>query len=630
MTIEDKLKDLPDSPGVYIMRNADGEVIYVGKAVVLKNRVRQYFQHTEKQRKVQAMVDRIADFEYIITPGEKDALALENNLIKKYKPYYNILLKDDKTSPYIRIDTKSDYPTITVTRKVKRDGASYYGPFVAVSTREIINIIKAAFKVRTCGKNFTKTTRECLDYHLGLCSAPCAGRITVEEYAESVKRLGAFLSGRDDGIERLITQKMNEAAENELFEAAINYREQLKTLKTFSDRVVTELPVGFDMDCFAFVTNGLYGAVGVQIIRGGKIMGMRKYTIDNTVVFDEENIANFLAQYYSRDGLVPREIALSQRIETAALSEYFRTSLSANPEITFPQKGIKAKLLENAKANVRDYIAKSIDREERKKQMTVTACQRLANLLGVEKIWRMECYDISNIQGVDKVASGVCFKNGVKSAKDYRRYRIRTVEGANDFASMEETLTRRLIHYKNGDPGFDEYPDLIVIDGGKGQLKSAMEAAARTGVPVTMVGLAKRDEEVYTPFSDEPLRLMKDDIALMLLQRIRDEAHRFAITYHRTLRQKRYESELKDVPYVGATTVKKVLAALPHREIMNATASDLAAKAGISMKAAQSIYEYYHGPREENRADDMTEGVDAPIENSDGGDADGIELIDLT
>ena len=588
-----KLKDLPDTPGVYIMRDESGAVIYVGKAVVLKNRVRQYFQHTEKPVKVQAMVDNIADFDYIITRTEKDALALENNLIKKYKPHYNILLKDDKTSPYIRIDTRAEFPTIEVTRRVKRDGARYFGPFIGVSVRDVISVLQSVFKLRTCSGKLAKRARPCLNFDIDLCLAPCCARCDKAKYQKSINGAVSFLSGGGDDISSVITQKMTEAAENENFERAISYRNQLRVLENLKSKVVGELGNIVNIDAFFYTDNGLYGAVSVCIVRGGKMMGVKNYIVNEPQVFGGD-MSTFLTQYYSITNELPDEICLQAECDTAPLSEYFGSVFSKRPAITFPQKGMRKKLLDTAARNCSDFLVKSADRVKRDEDMTVGACERLKAVFGLKSARRIECYDISNISGEDKVASGVVFIDGKADKAQYRRYRIRTVEGSDDFRSMYETLARRFVRYKNGDAGFNELPDLIVIDGGLEQVEFASRAADDAGVSVPMVGLAKRDEELYLRGKPEPIKLTRDDYGLRLLQRVRDEAHRFAVLYHRTLRSRRYESELKGISGVGAATVKKVLEAFNTRTIVTASAEEIAQKAGVTKKAAQSIYEYYH------------------------------------
>lgn len=599
--IAQKLKDLPETPGVYIMRDGTGQVIYVGKAVLLTRRVRQYFQKSDKPVKVQAMVDNIEDFDYIITRTEKDALALENNLIKKYKPHYNILLKDDKTSPYIRIDPHAEYPSIEVTRRVKRDGARYFGPFIGVSVRDVIAVLQSVYKLRTCKGKLKKRVRPCLDHDIDLCLAPCCELCERGEYMRAINGAMSFLSGGNDDISGVLEQKMTEAAEAENFERAILYRNQLRVLENLKSKVVGELGNIVNIDAFYYTDNGIYGAVSVCIVRGGKMMGVKNFIIDEPSVFGGD-MTTFLPQYYTMTNDLPDEICLQTECETEPLRDYLFSVFSKRPQVTFPQKGMRKKLVDTASRNCRDYLLKSVDREKRESDMTVGACARLADMFGLARARRIECYDISDISGADKVASQVVFIDGKADKAQYRRYRIRSVEGADDFRSMYETLTRRLIRYKNGDKGFNELPDLIVIDGGSEQVEFAARAADDVGVQVPMVGLAKRDEELWLRGAKQPICLKRDDYALRLLQRVRDEAHRFAVLYHRTVRSARYESELKGISGVGASTVKKVLAKFNTRTIATASAEELAEKAGITKKAAQNIYEYYH-PSEDNGKD---------------------------
>ncbi|MCI8413281.1 MAG: excinuclease ABC subunit UvrC [Clostridia bacterium] len=602
--LKERIRSLPDNPGVYIMKNAAGEIIYIGKAVVLKNRVRQYFNNSPKLPKVQAMVDNVADFEYIITLTEKDALTLEANLVKKHKPKYNILLKDDKASPYIRIDTSLDFPTLEVTRKLRKDGARYFGPyFNGISVRDVVNIIKTAYGMRTCGTKMkvNKASRECLDYFIGLCKAPCTARINKEEYAEVVRRVVAFLTGKDDTAEQLIEERMARAAANEDFERAITYRNQLNVLKKLNERTVANLGNISDLDLYGYVSDGAGAAVSVCLVRGGKMMGVKNFYMTDAGLGYADTITGFLGQYYRKDMFVPHEICLPDQIDSAVAMGESLSALSGHKvEIAFPKIGTKKSLLVCAERNATDFLSKSAAESKRKSDMTQGACERLARILGIQSARRMECYDISNISGVDKVSSQVVFINGAASKEDYRKYKIKTVEGANDFASMEETLKRRFARAKEGDEKFSELPDLIVIDGGKGQLGYAHEAMRLLGYDIPMVGLAKREEEIFTVGNSEPILLPKSDNALKLLQRIRDEAHRFAITYHRTLRKTRYVSLLEKIPLVGPTKAKILLAAFPNfNDIKEADETALAAIEGIDKAAARSVCEYFRNKQEE-------------------------------
>ena len=584
--LREHLDDLPLSPGVYIMKDVSGNVIYVGKAVVLKNRVRQYFNNSPKHVKVQAMVDNIDSFEYIITLSEKDALSLESNLVKKYNPRYNILLKDDKASPYIRIDLKQEYPTIEVTRRLKKDGAKYFGPYLnGLRVWDIVGIIKSAYGMRACPKKMT-AKRECLNYHIGLCHAPCKGRIDKEEYAKIVRRVMDFLTGRDETAEEVIKSKMMAAAKNQDFERAITYRDQLAMLELLKTRTVSDLDKVVDIDSFAIKSNGIYSTASVNVVRGGKMMGVYNYVLGETIQLGGEALESFAIQYYGGNHDIPSEVCFCEEFDSDGLREYLTALKGKKVDITFPKKGAKRKLTLMAEQNATDFLDKSAEKQRRNQNMTVDAAKRLADILKLKSVRRMECYDISHISGTDKVASGVVFVDGAPSKKDYRRYKIKTVEGNNDFACMAEVIKRRLSK--------GELPDLIVIDGGKGQLSSAMEIMSEQGLTIPMISLAEREEEIFIPHSSEPIVLAKSDYALRLLQRIRDEAHRFAITYHRSLRAKRITSELDNIKGVGSKKREILLKSYANfADIKKATVAELEAINGIDAKTARAINEYF-------------------------------------
>ena len=604
MTLEEKIKNLPENSGVYIMHDKAGNIIYVGKAVVLKNRVRQYFNHSPKPAKVQAMVDNIADFEYMITLTEKDALALEANLIRKYKPHYNILLKDDKHSPYIKIDMREDYPAIEVTRKVRRDGARYFGPFFnGVRAGDIVGVIRSAYRMRTCPKKMRKKDRACLNYHIGLCLAPCMGYVTKEEYREVVMRVVRFLSGYDDGAEKLLTERMNAAVEREEFERAITYRDQLEMLKKLRERTVANLGNVTDVDAFAYADSGDYGVMSVAMVRGNKMMGVKNFPVTDAVGDVGELFSSFAAQYYSENNEMPEEICFEEEFDSGALTEFLAATAGKPPVISFPKKGARARLVRTAKSNASDYLVKSVEKSERERDMTTGATKQLCRILGIQSARRIECYDISNISGVDKVASQSVFIDGKRSPQDYRKYKIKTVEGSDDFRCMEETIRRRFSRATGGDEKFTDLPDLIVIDGGKGQLSFAYGIMREMGYDIPMVGLAKREEEVFTPDNPDPIIIPHDNYALRLLQRVRDEAHRFAITYHRKLRSRRYFSELDEVPGVGPERRKILLKTFEDAaDIKNASVETLAAVDGIDLRTARSIHDYFAKKSEEEAA----------------------------
>lgn len=595
--IKEKLKLLPDNPGVYIMQDKYGNVIYVGKARVLKNRVRQYFHNSPKPEKVMKMVENIADFNYIITDSEIDALALENNLIKKYKPKYNILLKDDKTYPYIKANLSEKFPNFCITRKIKKDGSKYFGPFMGgVSCKDILDILQLTYSVRLCHTQInSKPKRECLNYHIGRCTAPCAHKVDEKEYAAQVKSALSFLEGNYKEAESLLTSKMLLSAEGENFELALDYKNKLNMLSKLEAKRITSLSRYIDADIIAYATNNLYSAVNVLVTRKGIMQGGSSFALDEAYINDGEALTAFIVQYYSNHE-VPSEIIVEDFCEEALLRNYFKEKFDKNVEITLAKQGVKAKLLNMAKKNAAEYLEKSVDKIKHRDDMTVNACMRLKQLLNLEKYpRRMECYDISNISGVDKVGSMVVFIDGEADRSSYRRFKIRTVEGANDFASLQEVLTRRLSKLGTEEEGKFQRPDLIIIDGGKGQLSAVKRIFDDMQVEgIELVSLAKREEEIFTLYSDESVKIPHRDYSLKMLQRIRDEAHRFAITYFRNIHSKNnLTSVLNEIDGVGK--VKRI--ALMQKfgtldKIIGASVEEIAKTEGIGEKLAVKIKNY--------------------------------------
>lgn len=597
-TLTQKLALLPDKPGVYIMLDSDGRIIYVGKARVLKNRVRQYFHLSAlKPVKVQNMVDNIADFNYIITASESDALLLEATLIKKHKPKYNILLKDDKNFPFVRIDLKEKYPRVTMTRKLTRDGARYFGPFLnGVSIRELLEIIHLAYPVRSCSLNLEKSrnTRGCLNSYLGRCLAPCLGNVDERAYREMIGEVMAFLKGDVDRVEKIFFDKMLRLSQNEEFEQALQYKNRLGILKRLSERKVVSLTRHLNIDAFAVVSNGVYGVVSALFVRDGKIFGARNF--ESRIEGGEEDfLRNVLYGYYAKSPVFPDQIILNRSEE--GLEGYFKEAYGERVEVFVPKQGTKKKIVDMAVSNAEEYLSKNVEQIERKELLSVGAAEELTRVLGLPKYARrMECYDISNISGVDKTASMVVCIDGTPAHSLYRRFRIKTVEGSNDFESLKETLTRRMARLAAADDeSFSERPDLIIIDGGKGQLSSVMEIMEGLGSDIPVVSLAKREEEIFLPHNPEPLVLPKSSIVLRLFQRIRDEAHRFAITYHRTLRNRRYESVLEEIPGIGKARRLALGKKFPLLDdLKQATPEEIAETEGISKTIAQNIYDYFH------------------------------------
>lgn len=595
--LREKLNLLPENPGVYIMLDKDGIVIYVGKARVLKNRVRQYFHSSAKPEKVAAMVEHIADFYYIITQTEIDALALENNLIKKYKPKYNILLKDDKTYPYIKVHTKENFPRVSITRKIKKDG-KYFGPFMGgVRCGELLDVVEAVYNVRSCKVAVgEKPKKPCLAYHLGRCLAPCAHLCTQEEYTAQVKGALSFLDGDYEYAEKILQEKMLRFAENEEFELAMQYREKLQMLSKLKLKRITSLNKALNADVIALKTNFLYSAVNVLVTRSGIMQGGSNFALEDGSFTETDALTAFIIQYYSNHEL-PDQIITQEFCEKELLESYFQDKFGKKVEIVLAKQGVKKQLLEMAEKNAGEYLSRSVDKIKHKNDMTKNACQRLKEILGLKKYpKRMECYDISNVSGVDKVGSMVVFIDGEADRSSYRRFKIKTVEGANDYASHQEMMRRRLAKLGTDEEARFPKPDLIIIDGGKGQLSAVKEIFDEFAITdVELVSLAEREEEVFTLFQEESIRIDHRDFSLKLLQRIRDEAHRFAITYFRSLHSKRnLASVLQEIDGIGK---KKRMALLEKfgtiDKIMSADVEALSTVEGIGEELAKKIFTYF-------------------------------------
>lgn len=572
-------------------------VIYVGKARVLKNRVRQYFHNSPKPEKVMKMVENIRDFNYIITNTEIDALALENNLIKKYKPKYNILLKDDKTYPYIKADMREDFPNFYITRKINKDGCKYFGPFMGgINCKDILDTLQLTYNVRLCHTKTSGNKRECLNYHIGRCPAPCAGFISKKEYAARVKKALNFLEGNYKDAEITLKEKMSKAAEDENFELALAYRNKLEMLSKLEAKRLTSLNRYIDADIIAYATNNMYSALNVLVTRKGIMQGGSSFALDEAHMSDADAVTSFITQYYQNHE-PPAEIICEEFCEKELLQNYFKEKFGKTVEITLAKLGDKARLLAMAKKNAAEYLDKSVDKIKHKDDMTVNACKRLQSLLSLKSYpRRMECYDISNISGVDKVGSMVVFIDGEADRNSYRRFKIKTVEGANDFASLQEVLTRRLDKLGGDEEEKFPKPDLIIIDGGKGQLsavKSIFDERQIDGIE--LISLAKREEEVFTLYSEESVKIPHRDYALKTLQRIRDEAHRFAITYFRNIHSKRnLQSVLTEIDGVGKVRRMALMEKFGTLNgIMNASERELAevVPAGLARRIKEHLQE---------------------------------------
>lgn len=600
-SIKERVHNLPMNPGVYIMRDEYGTIIYIGKAKHLKNRVSSYFLNTIKQPKVQLMADSVKTFDYIITNSELEALNLEANLIKKHQPFYNILLKDGKAHPFLKIDLRQDYPVVELTRRLKRDGAKYFGPyFGAVNGRELLDFVNTTFSLKTCGLNLNKgkiAKRECLNYQLGLCYAPCTGRISKEDYRKEIDKVIAFLNGETGYAKKVLEQKMVACAETENFEKAIVYRNNLKMVNLLNEKMITELTNASDIDILGYFTNGVTSVVSVLVVRAGKIMGLNNFNVVDININVEEVLTDFITQYYPNNSTVPTEVVFP--VELGDLVESYLNQYTKNKvKITVPKIGIRKKLLTMAEVNAKEYLEKNTEKQKLAEQKTIGAVKALKERLNLPELpIRIEGFDISNISGTNMVASMVVFTNGEPNYSHYRKFKIKTVVGENnDFECMKEVLTRRLGELSGDDVSFSTRPNLILIDGGKGQLSYAYSVLNSFGLNIPMISLAEKDEIIFRPNESEGVVLSKDDYALKLLQRVRDESHRYAITFHRSLRNKNaLVSELSKIVGVGKV---KEMAILSHfrdiNKIKNATKEELMQVKGISSKFADLIYDYFH------------------------------------
>lgn len=598
--VAEKLQLLPNNPGVYIMKDDQDKIIYVGKAIVLKNRVRQYFQQNHQHSpKVKAMVARIADFETIITGSEVEALILECNLIKKHRPKYNISLKDDKTYPYVKVSVQEKYPRVMITRRILRDGAKYFGPYTDVGAmHDSLKLLKRMFPLRTC-KNMN-VDRPCLEYHIKRCLAPCADLVAYEDYHRMIKEVCLFLEGRTDQVEADLTQQMLEAAQELEFEKAARLRDQLQSVQKIAEkqRIVTG---SGDQDAVGVARSALGFCVQIFYIRSGKMVGRDHYLLDGSEdEQDRDVLGAFLKQYYHQATFIPREILLPFDIgEQVLLADWLTKAKGAKVSLEIPQRGTKRDIVEMAMNNAKKSLEDEAQRIQQANAQTIGAVEELGRYLGLRvPPNRMECFDISHMQGSETVASMVVFEGGVPKKTDYRRFKIRSAEGKpDDFKSMREVTTRR---YAKEDAAL---PDLIVIDGGKGQLSSALEIIRGAGhLLVPVVGLAKREEEIFTEGCSEPVILPRNSQALYLIQRIRDEAHRFAITYHRKLRGKRnLVSVLDHVEGIGPKRRKILLDGFGTLEkIKKATVEEMAQLDGMNKPAAEAVYNFFQAQKKLN------------------------------
>lgn len=593
-SIKNALAVLPEKPGVYLMHDAEGKVIYVGKAVVLKNRVRSYFRNLASHSpKVRAMVAKIAEIETIVTSSEVEALILECNLIKKYRPRYNISLKDDKTYPYLKITMQEDFPRLFATRRQSRDGAKYYGPYAdAGAMHATVKLLRSMFPLRTC-RNMNPD-RPCLNYHIKRCLAPCAGLVSKAEYNQMIKSVCMVLDGRTTELERELKQRMQDAAENYAFEEAARLRDQLQAVERLNESQKAVTSNGGDMDVIGFAQDMTGICLQIFFVRKGKLIGRDNFFLQDAGDTPQEVLTAFVKQYYNEATFVPKEIVmpyLPEAPEQAVIEIWLTDKAQRKVVLLKPQRGVKKELLQLADDNAVKLLQERLRKGSLSLKNDRQAAEELQQALGLaHSLARMDCFDISHTQGSETVASMVVFRNGSISKKDYRKYKIVSAEGKpDDFKSMQEVVYRR---YKD----YEDLPNLVVIDGGKGQLSSALEVIHGLGLAeLPVVGLAKREEEIFIPHRSTSILLDRDSAALHLIQRIRDEAHRFAITFHRKLRGKRnLVSVLDHVEGIGPKRRQELWKAFKTLEAMKAASvEELAAVESMNMAAAQSLYDFF-------------------------------------
>lgn len=611
--IEEKLKLLPEKPGVYIMKDVSGKIIYVGKAVILKNRVRQYFQSQANQLpKVRIMVKHINDFEYIVTDTELEALILECNLIKKHKPKYNILLKDDKNYPYIKITINEDYPKILFTRRVEPDGAKYFGPYSsAFAVRETIKLLRRMFPLRSCNRNIERDIgkyRECLYYHIGLCTAPCTGKISKENYRKQVDEAIMFLEGKHDVLLKKLKEEMDKASQNMEFERAASLRDQIYAIEKTSEKQKIISVSGEDQDVISMARSADDSCIQVFFIRSGEISGREHYFMKNTEEMNRSDVvSSFIKQFYEGAPYVPKEIITDVDMEERdILAEWLSKKRGTKVTITIPIKGKKKELVDMVYQNALEALKNDVNFKMEKQKND--AVSELSELLGLGYLERIEAYDISNVRGTDNVASMVVFVDGKPHKSSYRKFNIKTVIGQDDYGSMREVLERRLQHgieeqkmIDNGEldenkAKFNIMPDLILVDGGLGHVNTAKEVLNSFNIEIPIYGMVKdakhRTRGLVSP--DGEIDMPMTGRAFRLVAEIQDEAHRFAITFHKERKSRGLKSDLLNIPGIGVKRMKALFNEFKTIEgIRKANVDELKKVKGMNEKAAEALYEYF-------------------------------------
>ena len=614
--LQDELKKLPDLPGVYIMHDKSDAIIYVGKAVSLRKRVRQYFQpsHNEGIKKKQ-MVENIERFEYIITDSELEALVLECNLIKEHTPKYNTMLRDDKSYPYIRVTVGEDFPRVLFARQMKKDKSRYFGPYTSAgAVKDTIDLINKIYRLRTCNRNLPRDIgmeRACLNYHIHQCDAPCQGHISREEYAEKIQGVIEFLNGNYAPVIRDLEAKMNQASMDMEFEKAIEYRELLSSVKQIAQKQKITNTDGEDKDIIALAADDVDAVVQVFFIRSGKLIGRDHFHV--RVGTDETRgdiLSTFIKQFYSGTPFIPREILMQEAIEESdVLAEWLGKKRGTKVTIHTPQKGMKNKLVDLAARNAQMVLDQDREKIKREEGRTIGAVKEIEELLGIRGLYRMEAFDISNINGFETVGSMVVYEKGKPKRSDYRKFKLRTVTGPDDYASMYEVLTRRFLHGMEEQQeledknlpeemgAFTRFPDIIMMDGGRGQVNICLQVLEELGLDIPVCGMVKDDNHrtrgLY--FNNIEIPIDRHSEGFKLITRIQDEAHRFAIEYHRSLRSKtQVKSVLDDIPGIGPTRRKALMKKFQSLEnIRNASVEELAQAEGMNQRSAEEVYSFF-------------------------------------
>ena len=609
--IQEELKKLPGKPGVYLMHDERDAIIYVGKAISLKNRVRQYFQSSRnKGAKIEQMVTHISRFEYIVTDSELEALVLECNLIKEHRPKYNTMLMDDKSYPFIKVTVNEPFPRVMLARQMKKEKAKYFGPYTSAgAVKDTIELIRKLYHIRSCNRSLPKDIgkeRPCLNYHIHQCQAPCQGYISQEEYRKSIDEVVRFLNGHYDLVLKELEEKMMAASDSLEFEKAIEYRELLTSVQKVAQKQKITDTAGDDRDIIAMASEGEDAVVQVFFIRSGRLIGRDHFYLKSAENDTEgEILSSFIKQFYAGTPYIPAELMLPEEIEDQDIIEEWLTARrERRVHLRIPKKGTKEKLVELAQKNAQMVLKNDRERLKREDGRTIGAVKELEKILGLKGIIRMEAYDISNTNGFDSVGSMVVYEHGKPKRNDYRKFKIKTVQGPDDYASMNEVLTRRFGHglreqqEESETGGFQIFPDLIMMDGGRGQVNIALEVLEKLHLHIPVCGMVKDDNHrtrgLY--FNNTELPIDRNSECFRLITRIQDEAHRFAITFHRQLRSKgQVHSVLDDIPGVGPARRKDLMRCFENIDaIRNATVEELKELPSMNEKSAQEVYKFFH------------------------------------